>query len=137
MNNEPQQTLIKGGATSVADLLPTETPRQLPQQQPLSEPYSEPYSEPFAQQPFAQSLLGPLSGPLSESFTKPDEQEDVSWKYILAVIVIFILLNNSLVYGFETRLLPYQFSKGTPPLVAVVVNAVIAGILFLLVYKLA
>jgi uncharacterized membrane protein len=59
-----------------------------------------------------------------------------NWKLLVAIVIIFILFNNSFIYDCEKTFLPLSLRFGNPPLAAVIFNAIIAGIIFLLINKL-
>lgn len=58
-----------------------------------------------------------------------------SWQKFLAIIIVFILLNNTWIYDIEKNLLPLSLRIGNPPLIAVIINAILAGLLYLIISK--
>ena len=62
---------------------------------------------------------------------------NVEWVVFISMIFLFILLSNASIYKLESQFVPIQFlSNDDPPIVLVIFNAMLFGIIFLVVKKL-
>lgn len=59
----------------------------------------------------------------------------VDWYMLISVIILFILFGNSLIYNSQSKFLPVDLRIGNPPLILVILNAVIVGILYLIIAR--
>ena len=58
-----------------------------------------------------------------------------NWKETLLVVILFIILNNNFIYSQYDKIIPYNFKFGNPPYIAIIINSIIAGIIFLIISK--
>jgi len=62
---------------------------------------------------------------------------NVQWIVFVVMIFLFILLSNASIYKLQSQFVPIQFlSDDNPPIILVIFNSILFGILFLVVNKL-
>jgi hypothetical protein len=66
---------------------------------------------------------------------KFENYTNCSWVKFVCLVILIILMNNSFIYEFEMKLIPVNMRFGQPPLIAVILNALFIGIIFLLISK--
>ena len=57
------------------------------------------------------------------------------WKETLTVVILFLVLNAPIVYKYMGKFLPDSVGGGSPSILAVILNAILAGVIFYAVRK--
>lgn len=72
-----------------------------------------------------------------EEFTKETYQNNnnIDWKSLLVIFLLFIITGNPLIYGLELQFLPVSLRRGNPPYALVILNAIIATLIFFIYVK--
>ena len=118
-------------------------PPQILQQQPEEQYYQQMMPPPPQEQHYyPQQMQMPQQAQVKAQDTKKISNAcipytDVKWVVFVAVIFLFILLSNASIYKLESQFVPINFlSDDDPPIVLVIFNAILFGILFLVIHKL-
>ncbi len=147
---EKQDPRFNGGGTPISSLV--EKPQQAMPQQAMPQqavpqqamPQQAMMQQAMPQQAMMQQAMmqkrvqnvGSIPGGKVESFSEKFESfSNCSWQRFLALVILVVIFNNSFVYNFEKNLIPVGMRFGDPPLLAVFLNALIIGIIFLLISK--
>lgn len=73
-----------------------------------------------------------------ESFSKTTKFEELTnckWQVFVAIIILCILFNNSILYNLEMSIIPVNMRFGTPPFLAVIFNSIVIACIFLIINK--
>lgn len=152
---EKQDPRFSGGGTPISSLVqgpPQGQPQGPPQRQPpqglqpqgLQPQGLQPQGQPphqvmYHQGPPQQGI--PQKGmyqsmKVKENFSEKFENVvGCSWQRFLSLVLLVVIFNNSFVYDFEKSLIPIGMRFGDPPLLAVFLNAIIIGIIFMIISK--
>jgi len=85
---------------------------------------------PNAMMPHPRMMEGPQEKVKGSSMSKAKMWMKEGWKESIAVFVLFLLLNAPIVYKYLGRFLPSSIGGGTPSLLAVFLNAILAALIF-------
>ena len=121
-------------------------PQGAPQVQRMTQQqYQQMQQQRMQQQQMQQQQMQRMQNPkgmIKENYTneksvteKFKDFTNTSWQKFLCIVILFIVLGNSWVYDCEKSLIPLGMRFGNPPLIAVIFNAIIAGIFYLVISK--
>lgn len=70
-------------------------------------------------------------------FTNDTHQNNnnVDWKSLLVIFLLFIITGNPLTYNLELQFLPVSLRRGNPPYALVILNSIIATLIFFIYVK--
>jgi len=88
-----------------------------------------------AQQMYYQGMQGSAGTDKLSLSDKFENFTKCSVVKFFSLVILIILFNNSLVYDLEKNFIPPTISYGSPPILAVILNAFIIGFIFLLICK--
>lgn len=145
---------FNGGGTPVGKLIQAPPPPQAPPQQmpPQQMAQQQMHPQQVMQQQMAQQQQmqrQPLLQQQHSIHNLPNQEKSInsgitekfesftncSWQKFIAIVILVIIFNNSMIYDFEKNIIPVNMRFGDPPLFAVILNAIIVGLIFLIISK--
>lgn len=148
---EKQDPRFSGGGTPISSLVEKPQQQAMPQQQTMPQQQAmmpqqqqaammqqqqQQQAAMMQQQQQRMQNIRSIPGGKVENFSEKFENfTNCSWQRFLALVILIVIFNNSFVYDFEKNLIPIGMRFGDPPLLAVFLNALFVGIIFLLISK--
>ena len=138
---------IDGGGTPIQSIL-NDYPQPQQQQIYIPQPQQQMYIPQQQQQQqmyipqnenYLKSVLKKNKEHLKNEETTAEKFKNITgtaWYKFLVVVLLFIIFGNSWIYDCEKNFTPIGFRIGNPPLMLVVVNGIIVGIIYLIICKL-
>lgn len=151
---------INGGGTPIQALLSDGQQQQVPQQQPPQMTSQQqqmlqqmnPQEQQMIYEQMRQQMIPQQEKPLKSALKRKKEHlknnvdesttaekfknaTGTTWYKFLIVIILFIIFGNSWIYDCEKNLLPIGMRMGNPPLILVILNGLIVGLIYLLICK--